>query len=94
MSKLDPNPSFPNLGNEFSHRQAPKDSLDFKLTTIYNHHTDLFLSRYQMVCQRETVSFGERKREKLEKQLKLQHEQENGIRVWVDPKRNTYHYLT
>uniref|UniRef100_A0A3P9QHF7 Uncharacterized protein n=1 Tax=Poecilia reticulata TaxID=8081 RepID=A0A3P9QHF7_POERE len=69
----------------------PKDSLDFKLSTIYNHHTALFWSKNQMLCQRETHgSF----REKLEKQLKLKQEQETSIRVWVDPRRNTYHYLT
>ncbi|XP_005801406.1 uncharacterized protein C1orf194 homolog [Xiphophorus maculatus] len=95
MSKGDPNPSSPKLGDEFSHRQAPRDSLDFKLNTIYDHGTALFWSKNQMVCQRETISIGKRrKRKNLEKQLMLQQEQEEGIRVWIDPKRNTYHYLT
>ncbi|XP_008411753.1 cilia- and flagella-associated protein 276 [Poecilia reticulata] len=93
MSKREPGPS-PKLGDESKQRQPPKDSLDFKLSTIYNHHTALFWSKNQMLCQRETHALSKRKREKLEKQLKLKQEQETSIRVWVDPRRNTYHYLT
>uniref|UniRef100_A0A3B3VLS9 Uncharacterized protein n=1 Tax=Poecilia latipinna TaxID=48699 RepID=A0A3B3VLS9_9TELE len=110
MSKRDPGPSSPKLGDEsrqrqvatcstrrqflLCHPQPPNDSLDFKLSTIYNHHTALFWSKNQMLCQRETMGPSKRKREKLEKQLKLKEEQEKSIRVWVDPRRNTYHYLT
>ncbi|XP_054905644.1 cilia- and flagella-associated protein 276 [Poeciliopsis prolifica] len=94
MSRRNPNPSSPPLGDELGRRQVPKDSLDFKLNTVYDHHTALFWSKNEMLLQRETVNVGKLKREKLEKQLKLQQEQENGIRVWVDPRRNTYHYVT
>uniref|UniRef100_A0A3B3XAF7 Uncharacterized protein n=1 Tax=Poecilia mexicana TaxID=48701 RepID=A0A3B3XAF7_9TELE len=53
------------------HPQPPKDSLDFKLSTIYNHHTALFWSKNQMLCQRETM----------EKQLKLKEEQEKTLLI-------------
>ncbi|KAM4570617.1 cilia- and flagella-associated protein 276 [Fundulus diaphanus] len=71
--------------------QAPRDSLDFHLSSIYDHHKDLFWSKNQTLCQRETLREDHRKGENLEKQRKLAEEQENSIRVWVDPKRSSIH---
>ncbi|KAM6924881.1 cilia- and flagella-associated protein 276 [Xenentodon cancila] len=36
--------------------QAPSDSLDFHLESIYDHHKDLFWSKNQIFYQKETVS--------------------------------------
>ncbi|XP_021176190.2 protein C1orf194 homolog [Fundulus heteroclitus] len=71
--------------------QAPRDSLDFHLSSIYDHHKDLFWTKNQTLCQRETLRQDHRKRENLEKQRKLAEEQANSIRVWVDPKRSSIH---
>ncbi|KAM4737841.1 cilia- and flagella-associated protein 276 [Anableps anableps] len=70
--------------------QAPRDSLDFQLSSVYDHHKHLFWSKHQTSYQKETVSEDHRKGINFEK---LMQEQENGIRVWVDPNRDCIRYL-
>ncbi|XP_068454352.1 cilia- and flagella-associated protein 276 [Clinocottus analis] len=72
--------------------QAPKDSLDFQLKSVYDHHKDFFWFRNQMLYQKETVSEYNSKQEKL-KQDMLEKEQENTIRVWVDPQRRSIYSI-
>ncbi|XP_072304687.1 cilia- and flagella-associated protein 276 [Eucyclogobius newberryi] len=39
----------------FCDTQAPRDSLDFQLKTVYDHHKDFFCSKNQILCQRDSV---------------------------------------
>ncbi|XP_074500612.1 cilia- and flagella-associated protein 276 [Sebastes fasciatus] len=66
--------------------QAPNDSLDFQLKSVYDHHKDFFWRKNQILYQKETVSEDPRKQDILEK------EQED-IRVWVDPQRISIHSI-
>ncbi|XP_054464847.1 cilia- and flagella-associated protein 276 [Anoplopoma fimbria] len=66
--------------------QAPMDSLDFQLKSVYDHHRDFFWLKNQIVYQKETVSEDHRKQGNLKQDL-LETEQEKDIRVWVDPQR-------
>ncbi|XP_029291270.1 cilia- and flagella-associated protein 276 [Cottoperca gobio] len=66
-------------------RQAPNNSLDFHLKSVYDHHKDIFWGKNQTLYQKDTVSEDQRKQEHL-KQDMLEKEQEQ-IRVWVDPQR-------
>ncbi|XP_068608797.1 cilia- and flagella-associated protein 276 [Brachionichthys hirsutus] len=36
--------------------QAPNDSLDFQLKSVYDHHKDLFCTKNQTLQQKEAVS--------------------------------------
>ncbi|KAI3357389.1 hypothetical protein L3Q82_015823, partial [Scortum barcoo] len=40
--------------------QAPNDSLDFHLKSVYDHHKDFFWPKNQILCQKETVSEDKR----------------------------------
>ncbi|XP_032377724.1 cilia- and flagella-associated protein 276 [Etheostoma spectabile] len=66
--------------------QGPNDSLDFQLKSVYDHHKDFFWRKNQILYQKETVSEDHRKQENI-KEDGLEKEQENEIRVWVDPHR-------
>ncbi|XP_041656099.1 protein C1orf194 homolog [Cheilinus undulatus] len=72
--------------------QGPKDSLDFQLKSLYDHHKDLFGRKNQIFYQRETFSEDQRKQEKLKQDL-LKKDQENQIKMWVDPKRCSVHSI-
>ncbi|KAM4563432.1 cilia- and flagella-associated protein 276 isoform 1-T1 [Odontesthes bonariensis] len=78
---------------EYCEHQAPNKSLDLALNSIYDHHKDAFCSKSQILCQKETVSEDHRKRENLEKQNMLEKEQQNDIKVWVDPKKVSIHSI-
>ncbi|XP_044068265.1 protein C1orf194 homolog isoform X2 [Siniperca chuatsi] len=67
-------------------RQAPNDSLDFQLKSVYDHHKDFFWRKNQILYQKETVSEDQRKQETLKQDMQ-EKEQEKNIRVWVDPQR-------
>ncbi|KAM9785584.1 cilia- and flagella-associated protein 276 [Neosynchiropus ocellatus] len=72
--------------------QAPLDSLDFHLASVYDHHKDFFWRKNQVLCQRETTSEERRKR------LRDQRNSEGGkcddeIRVWVDPQRSSIYSI-
>ncbi|KAK2851333.1 hypothetical protein Q5P01_007609 [Channa striata] len=75
-----------------SEHQVSHDSLDFQLKSVYDHHNDLFFSRNQILFQKETVCEDPRKEETL-KQDKLEKEQEEEIRVWVDPQRRSIYSI-
>ncbi|XP_044068263.1 protein C1orf194 homolog isoform X1 [Siniperca chuatsi] len=70
----------------FSQPQAPNDSLDFQLKSVYDHHKDFFWRKNQILYQKETVSEDQRKQETLKQDMQ-EKEQEKNIRVWVDPQR-------
>uniref|UniRef100_A0A672JE02 Uncharacterized protein n=1 Tax=Salarias fasciatus TaxID=181472 RepID=A0A672JE02_SALFA len=63
-------------------QQVPRDSLDFQLSSIYDHHSNFFWSKSQMLYQRDTVSEDERTPERRD-----ETKQQGDIRVWVDPQR-------
>lgn len=44
----------------FSQPQAPNDSLDFQLKSVYDHHKDFFWRKNQILYQKETVSEDQR----------------------------------
>lgn len=44
----------------FSQPQAPNDSLDFQLKSVYDHHNDFFWRKNQILYQKETVSEDQR----------------------------------
>ncbi|TMS01236.1 Uncharacterized protein E3U43_015783 [Larimichthys crocea] len=70
--------------------QAPSDSLDFQLKSVYDHHKDFFWRKNQILYQKETVSEDQSKQENSNQDM-LDKEQEKEIRVWVDPhKRSIY----
>ncbi|KAM9350580.1 cilia- and flagella-associated protein 276 [Symphorus nematophorus] len=66
--------------------QASKDSLDFLLESVYDHHKDTFWTKNEIFYQRETVYHNQMKQERIKEEM-LKKEQENDIRVWVDPQR-------
>ncbi|KAL7398736.1 hypothetical protein ABVT39_014389 [Epinephelus coioides] len=72
--------------------QAPNDSLDFHLKSVYDHHKDFFLGKNQILYQKETVTEDHRKEEN-SKQDMLEKEQETDIRVWVDPQRRSIYSI-
>ncbi|KAK2897705.1 cilia- and flagella-associated protein 276 [Channa argus] len=72
--------------------EVTHDRLDFQLKAVYDHHTDLFKGKNQILYQKETVSEEPRKEEILN-QDKLEKEQEEEIRVWVDPQRRSIYSI-
>ncbi|XP_029912712.1 cilia- and flagella-associated protein 276 [Myripristis murdjan] len=69
-------------------REAPRDSLDFCLKSVYNHHEEFLQTKSQTLYQRETVSAGHRRTPKsCNKQEAPQNELERDIRMWVSPQR-------
>ncbi|XP_074538409.1 cilia- and flagella-associated protein 276 [Halichoeres trimaculatus] len=68
-------------------RQGPMDSLDFQLKSIYDHHKDVFWKKNQMLYQNETFSKDQKKQDLLKK------DQENNIRMWVDPQRSSVYSI-
>ncbi|XP_018521486.1 cilia- and flagella-associated protein 276 [Lates calcarifer] len=72
--------------------QAPNDSLDFQLRSVYDHNKDFFWSKNQMLYQRKTLSENLRKEENAN-QEKLEKEREEDIRVWVDPQRRSIYSI-
>uniref|UniRef100_A0A8C2Z8M3 Uncharacterized protein n=1 Tax=Cyclopterus lumpus TaxID=8103 RepID=A0A8C2Z8M3_CYCLU len=78
--------------------QAPKDSLDFQLKSVYDHHKDFFWFRNQMLYQKETVSEGHRSVQPHcagsgSSGASFSLTQQEDIRVWVDPQRNSIHSI-
>ncbi|KAK7878535.1 hypothetical protein WMY93_030371 [Mugilogobius chulae] len=71
-------------------QQAPRDSLDFQLKTVYDHHKNFFWTKNQMICQRDTVCEEHRH---AEKQDDKQAEQDQDIRRWVYPHRHSIHSI-
>ncbi|XP_019944575.2 cilia- and flagella-associated protein 276 [Paralichthys olivaceus] len=71
--------------------QAPCDSLDLHLNSVYDHNKD-FYKKNQTLYQRETVSEDLRKQEN-ENQDPLQKKQEGDIIMWVDPQRRSIHSI-
>nr|XP_020471577.1 uncharacterized protein C1orf194 homolog isoform X2 [Monopterus albus] len=70
--------------------QAPSDSLDFQLKSVYDHHKDFFWSKNQILYQKETVCEDHRKQEN----LKLDKEKKDtDMRVWVDPLRRSIYSI-
>ncbi|KAK5863490.1 hypothetical protein PBY51_000518 [Eleginops maclovinus] len=72
--------------------KAPKDSLDFQLRSVYDHHKDFFWGKNQMLYQKETVSEGQRKQENSKKDM-LEKKQEEEMIVWVDPQRRSVYSI-
>ncbi|XP_034445620.1 protein C1orf194 homolog [Hippoglossus hippoglossus] len=69
--------------------QAPNDSLDFHLNSVYDHNKDLFYKKNQTLYQKESVSEDHRKHEN----ENLQQTEEKDIIVWVDPQRRSIHSI-
>ncbi|CAL8323347.1 unnamed protein product [Merluccius merluccius] len=70
-------------------QQAPNDSLDFHLKSLYNHHEDFLRTRTQTVYQWETVSEDHgRMLKKHEMQEVPQNKLENDrIKVGINPQK-------
>ncbi|KAM7404643.1 hypothetical protein PAMP_011973 [Pampus punctatissimus] len=66
--------------------QAPHDSLDLKLKSVYDQHKDFLQSKNQILYQKETIS-DRRTQQNVEKQDMLKNEHDRDIRVWVDPQK-------
>ncbi|KAG7283864.1 hypothetical protein CRUP_034051 [Coryphaenoides rupestris] len=71
--------------------QAPKDSLDLHLKSVYDHHKDFLRTRNQTLYQPNTVSEGHgMKFKNHEIQEVPQNELENdSIIVWINPQKST-----
>ncbi|XP_056278702.1 cilia- and flagella-associated protein 276 [Pseudoliparis swirei] len=69
--------------------RAPKDSLDFQLQSVYNHHNDSFCSKNQIFYQKKTVSEELRKYEQLKQDMLEKDKEKDGV-VWVDPERRAF----
>ncbi|KAM9752016.1 cilia- and flagella-associated protein 276 [Menidia menidia] len=78
---------------EHREHQAPNRSLDLALSAIYDHHKDVFCSKSQIMCQQNTVSEDQRRKADSERQDMLKKEQQNGIIMWVDPKKRSIHSI-
>ncbi|KAL3064175.1 hypothetical protein OYC64_000455 [Pagothenia borchgrevinki] len=72
--------------------KTPKDSLDFHLRSVYDHHKDFFWGKNRMLYQKETVSEDQRKQGNSKKDM-LEKEQGDEIRVWVDPQRRSIYSI-
>ncbi|AWP09600.1 DUF3695 domain containing protein isoform 3 [Scophthalmus maximus] len=72
--------------------EAPSDSLDFHLKSVYDHSKDFFLTKNQMLFQAKTLSEDHRERENMNQDLP-QKEQEENTRVWVDPVRRSIYSI-
>uniref|UniRef100_A0A3B4A9W9 Uncharacterized protein n=1 Tax=Periophthalmus magnuspinnatus TaxID=409849 RepID=A0A3B4A9W9_9GOBI len=72
----------------FHDQQAPRDSLDFQLKTVYDHHRDFFWSKNQILYQKDTVCEDHRSVH-TEKQSDQGTAQDQDIRRWVYPKRRS-----
>ncbi|XP_071332169.1 cilia- and flagella-associated protein 276 [Trachinotus anak] len=72
--------------------QAPSDSLDFQLKSVHDQSKDFLRSKNQILYQKETVSEDPRKQEKLNQDM-MKKEQEQDIRVWVDPQRRSIYSI-
>ncbi|XP_029994096.1 uncharacterized protein C1orf194 homolog [Sphaeramia orbicularis] len=70
--------------------QAPKDSLDFHLKTIYDQHKDCFRSKNQVLYQKETIPEDH---QNPDKQDPVVSEWEENIRVWIDPQRRSIYSI-
>ncbi|XP_040009906.1 protein C1orf194 homolog [Xiphias gladius] len=73
-------------------RQAPNDSLDFQLKSVYDHNKDFFRSKNQILFQKETISEDNRKQENVHQDM-LEKEQKKEIQVWVDPQRRSIYSI-
>ncbi|XP_053562854.1 cilia- and flagella-associated protein 276 [Bombina bombina] len=74
--------------------EAPSDSLDFHLKTLYNHHEGLLKDRNETLFQRETYTenHGRILKNRKKEPLPLEDEKTR-IREWVCPQRISIHSI-
>ncbi|KAG7519419.1 hypothetical protein JOB18_008510 [Solea senegalensis] len=72
--------------------QAPNDSLDFQLKSVYDHNKDFFPNKNQILYQKATLSEENRKPENINCQDKP-HMEDEDTRVWVDPQRRSIYSI-
>ncbi|XP_071776033.2 protein CFAP276 [Centroberyx gerrardi] len=69
-------------------QEAPNDSLDFHLKSIYDHHKEFLRSKNQTLYQRETVSEDQGRTLKTYEKLEVpQNDLGKEIRVWVNSQK-------
>ncbi|XP_008316402.1 cilia- and flagella-associated protein 276 [Cynoglossus semilaevis] len=71
-------------------RQAPNDSLDFQLKSVYDHNKDFFPTKTQVFYQKETQDHSEENNHSCEGTAQ---EEQADIRVWVDHQRRSIHSI-
>ncbi|KAM3872302.1 protein CFAP276-like [Diretmus argenteus] len=96
MSSRDPFP-FPRLENDSSftgakQQQAPNDSLDFSLKSIYDHSKDFLLGKRQTLYQRESVSEDHGRILKNHENVS-ENELEKDIIMWVSSQRSSIYSI-
>ncbi|KAM6977769.1 cilia- and flagella-associated protein 276 [Aplochiton taeniatus] len=71
-------------------REAPKDSLDFNLKSIYDHHQEFLRDKRQTLYQKETAIDDHGKHKSRKCEAPPSHK-EKDVQVWVDSqKRSIY----
>ncbi|XP_058034472.1 cilia- and flagella-associated protein 276 [Ahaetulla prasina] len=82
----------------YSEPEISKDSLDFNLSSLYNHHEDLLKNKCQVVLHKETLldDHGTLKGlEPVKTYTSVQHPTSKGITVkhWVNPVKESIHHI-
>ncbi|XP_015673221.1 uncharacterized protein C1orf194 homolog [Protobothrops mucrosquamatus] len=82
----------------YSEPEISKDSLDFNLSSLYNHHEDLLKDKSQVVLHKETLldDHGTLKGlEPVKKYTSVQHPTSKGITVrhWANPVKESIHHI-
>ncbi|XP_018101963.1 uncharacterized protein C1orf194 homolog [Xenopus laevis] len=69
--------------------EAPSDSLDFTLKSLYDHHTGLLNDRNETLYQRETLTENHgRILKNRVKEIKVSQEEVPSVKQWVSPQRS------
>ncbi|XP_067095810.1 cilia- and flagella-associated protein 276 [Osmerus mordax] len=71
-------------------KQAPKDSLDFHLKSIYDHHQEFMLSKNQTLYQKETLSQDHDHGRPLKNRVTYEEPPKQiDFKVWMNSQRNS-----
>uniref|UniRef100_K7G8G2 Uncharacterized protein n=1 Tax=Pelodiscus sinensis TaxID=13735 RepID=K7G8G2_PELSI len=80
--------------------EVPRDSLDFKLTSLYNHHKELLQDKNQIVIHKETLFDDHGTLKGLEPveepkppPLECQKTRGLSVRCWVSPTKESIHSI-
>ncbi|XP_066482656.1 cilia- and flagella-associated protein 276 [Tiliqua scincoides] len=101
-NRLHATPTLASIRREvwYTEPQVSKDSLDFHLTSLYNHHEDLLKDKSEVVLHRETI-FDEHGALKGLEPVKeravppIEHPASRGlcVRHWVNPVKESIHSI-
>ncbi|KAG7332435.1 hypothetical protein KOW79_004269 [Hemibagrus wyckioides] len=69
------------------HKEAPKDSLDFHLSAVYDNHLDFLLKKNETLFQKESLLTDRGGND----DDAPKHDNYMKIREWVNPQRATIH---